>query len=334
MEQVKKQRYREIDIAKGIAIILVVLGHCVIDTNGKVPLGIPSITAQVIYSIHLSLFFFLSGLLSNKIIEHKKINGKYILKRFKRLIIPYFVCGLVFVVMQIAQSKMIGEHYSFSSLWKIVIGINPYYNLWFLFVLFILSLIGALIARKNTILIIVIVSLVLSIVAGMYVVEGSNILNIPLKILKYSFFYYLGMYCGIQYEKNKKALKLKVGLVAVVVFVLGSVFSLQLNDGIIKSVLGTIISLAGIIIALVISNLICKIKASKAIECFGINCMGIFVISGFILPIIQTLLKNRLNIGYYFITIIYFVLTLFLSLLVSILLKKIKILKLLVLGEE
>ena len=329
-----KKRYREIDIAKGIAIIFVVLGHCLIGINGKVPSGTPSIITQVIYSFHLPLFFFLSGFLSHKTLEHNGINGGYIFKRFKRLMIPYFVCGFVFMIMQIAKSKMVGEHYSFSSVWKIVIGINPYYNLWFLYVLFILSLIGTMIARKNNILIIVFASLAISIVAGMYIVEGSAIINIPLKILKYCFEYFLGMYCGMKYKKIKNIINLKIGLLSAIVFIGANAFSLNINDGLLKSFLGKFISISGILLALIIADKLCRIKVGKVIEFFGINCMGIFVISGFVLPTIQFALKNKVTSNYSLMTIIYFVATLLLSLIVSILIKKVKILRVLVLGEE
>lgn len=51
-----------IDIAKGIGIILVVLGH--LDTNGQ-------ISREVIYSFHMPLFFLLSGIFANTKMDFK-----------------------------------------------------------------------------------------------------------------------------------------------------------------------------------------------------------------------------------------------------------------------
>ena len=138
----------------------------------------------------------------------------------------------------------------------------------------------------------------------------------------------------MHYENIKKIFNIKAGLLSMMIFIGGNILSLYMDDGLLNSFLGKIVSLSGIILALTIANLLCKIKLGKAIECFGTNCMGIFVISGFILPVIQIVLKNRLNIGYCFITIIFFVITLLLSLIASILVKKVKILRLLVLGDE
>ncbi|MDR5790074.1 acyltransferase family protein [Caballeronia sp. LP003] len=49
-------RNRTIDAARGIGIVLVVLGHAI---------GLPEWLFRVIYSCHMPLFFFLSGYLFN-----------------------------------------------------------------------------------------------------------------------------------------------------------------------------------------------------------------------------------------------------------------------------
>ena len=55
------QRIRFFDIAKGVAILAVILGHSAIEANDF----IPSYTAQIIlsfcFSFHMPLFFILSG---------------------------------------------------------------------------------------------------------------------------------------------------------------------------------------------------------------------------------------------------------------------------------
>nr|WP_318660135.1 acyltransferase family protein [uncultured Treponema sp.] len=78
-----------IDIAKGIAIISVILGHSV----GKGPFGI------FIYSFHIPLFFVLSGY-TIKRIPATEIPGAT-LRDFKRLIIPIFICFLIDAILQV-----------------------------------------------------------------------------------------------------------------------------------------------------------------------------------------------------------------------------------------
>lgn len=54
-----KKRIEIIDLAKGLAIFMVILGHT--STNSELLQG-PPFFVKVLYSIHMPLFFFLSGL--------------------------------------------------------------------------------------------------------------------------------------------------------------------------------------------------------------------------------------------------------------------------------
>ena len=71
----KKKRIQYIDIARGIAIILMIIGH-VIE-------GLPR---KIIYSFHMPLFIIVSGLL------YKDRNAKDTIKNIlKKLILPYAI---------------------------------------------------------------------------------------------------------------------------------------------------------------------------------------------------------------------------------------------------
>ena len=76
-----KHRDSIVDIAKGIGIFLVVLGH--------VPLPRELLTA--IYLFHMPLFFFLSGMFFHS--EENFIYGVY--KKVRTLIIPYFFFAFI-----------------------------------------------------------------------------------------------------------------------------------------------------------------------------------------------------------------------------------------------
>lgn len=74
-------RNSTVDITKGIGIILVVLGH-----NSMV-LHEPGVLFRVIFSFHMPLFFFLSGIFLK---ESSQFN-KFIISRVDSLLKPYFV---------------------------------------------------------------------------------------------------------------------------------------------------------------------------------------------------------------------------------------------------
>lgn len=93
------QRLSYLDIAKGIGIILVVLGHCIPDASmpGGPSDKFLSIMFKLIYSFHMPLFFFIAGIFSlpklNSLIDFNIID--FIKKRFLRLMVPYFFCRIM-----------------------------------------------------------------------------------------------------------------------------------------------------------------------------------------------------------------------------------------------
>lgn len=74
-----------IDFLKGIGIILVICGH------GQIPEHL----AAWIYSFHMPLFMFLSGL----VYKEKYATAKeFVLQKVKQLLYPYFILGTLIIV--------------------------------------------------------------------------------------------------------------------------------------------------------------------------------------------------------------------------------------------
>lgn len=90
-----KKRNETIDVAKGFAIICVVLGHVLgfnfYDSND--PNSVSSLH-DFIYAFHMPLFIFLSGLVAKNCTDTGFLPFLY--KNFRRLIIPFFVIGLAY----------------------------------------------------------------------------------------------------------------------------------------------------------------------------------------------------------------------------------------------
>ena len=85
-------RIEWLDIAKGIGIILVIIGHIFADAT-MLPLR------KFIYSFHMPLFFFLSGFLfSTKDIKIKD----FLFKRVKTILIPYFIFALISFLLYVS----------------------------------------------------------------------------------------------------------------------------------------------------------------------------------------------------------------------------------------
>ena len=89
-----KQRLDWLDIAKGIAILLVIVGHTVNN---------PSIIRQVIFSFHMPLFFILAGYTFRI-----KPWGELLKTSAMRLLVPYFLVALSWwIPYSLANSELV-----------------------------------------------------------------------------------------------------------------------------------------------------------------------------------------------------------------------------------
>ena len=88
-------RNPKIDQAKGLAIFLVVMGHvlnfCFYGDNAS-----NSFCYKIIYSFHMPLFMFLSGMVVKDNCLNLKSIGLDLNKRFRTLVVPMLVVGLIY----------------------------------------------------------------------------------------------------------------------------------------------------------------------------------------------------------------------------------------------
>lgn len=135
----KREHY--IDISKGIAMMLVILGHCALT---------PQTVVWWSYSFHMPLFFMLSGLTFN---PDKYTNFISFFKaKARSLLIPYFsLCGILWFWVMILQNKQgfICEQTlnSFIGIFLGYRGTKYYFSMWFLPVLFVAELILYLVCK-------------------------------------------------------------------------------------------------------------------------------------------------------------------------------------------
>ena len=125
------KRIEYLDIARGIGILLVVLGH-----NDFEALSV--YVHQVIYSFHIPLFFFLSGYFINTSMPF----FEFFKKRFNSLLKPYFFTIFLIYFVSVSFEKM-GFTMAITRIVKSLYGTGHYLDwvqLWFLPELFVVSL--------------------------------------------------------------------------------------------------------------------------------------------------------------------------------------------------
>lgn len=123
------KRIDYIDELRGLAIILVVIGHLIqfngFSTNNPV--------FEFIYSFHMPLFFSISGYITQKVtcVFNLRQLIIFIKKKFLALIIPLFTWSLIINPFFLADDWTL---LNFSHIWNIII--SP--GLWFLKMLFVI----------------------------------------------------------------------------------------------------------------------------------------------------------------------------------------------------
>ncbi len=160
----EKKRILWIDVARGIAILLVVLGHCIGDLNDP--------GNRFILAFHMPLFFFLSGMCASENVIPVK---KYLVKKVKTLLVPQAVLGILNFLLNRC-------------------GVNDFLT-WFLIVLFYVSILFFFLQKMKVLG--SVLGKVLVILADFVLIIGMNYWNITtmlhLEIVPMAFlFYYLG----------------------------------------------------------------------------------------------------------------------------------------------
>ena len=103
------KRKKWIDNAKGIAMLLVILGHTTSQLTGHW-------NFHFVYGIHLVVFFILSGYTLKK----KTINRGFMNAKFARLMTPYFYTCLAVTIMDVLNCWILNHDISIASVSKVV----------------------------------------------------------------------------------------------------------------------------------------------------------------------------------------------------------------------
>jgi fucose 4-O-acetylase-like acetyltransferase len=202
-----------IDSVKGIAILLVVLGHII-------PMDNPF--CIWIYSFHMPIFFILSGLLLSYRDDwkHKTIK-EFVIKKMKSLLYPYFtlsaicvICGTVY--KGIAEGKI--------ALFQ-TLTLSGYSAMWFLPALFIAEVFFCATNKKCNRWQVLVINVITIVIATLFsfigwrefpnkvVLHLFEIINILIRALIASVFINLGFYCRRFMEKLFDSNKFIVGLI-------------------------------------------------------------------------------------------------------------------------
>ena len=127
-----RKRDRALDIAKGIGITLIVLGHALFGVQGA--FGADRVLTAlliVIYSFHVALFFFIAGALSGS--AARESSDRFLVRMLRNVVHPYFLWSFVLVAAHYVMSDYTNkrvEHFD-----PLTFFYEPPAVMWFLYVL-------------------------------------------------------------------------------------------------------------------------------------------------------------------------------------------------------
>lgn len=138
-----------VDYAKGLGIILVVYGHI---TEGVFNAGMVMNTHlytaidTMIYSLHMPLFFFLSGLFFTSSLAKRGFKNN-IVNKIDTIFYPYVVWSILQGIIEATLSKYTNGHVTYTEVFSLLWA--PRAQFWFLYILFFTFVIASIIFIKN-----------------------------------------------------------------------------------------------------------------------------------------------------------------------------------------
>ncbi len=289
-------RLKNIDLFKGILIILVIIGHVLIGTMNE------SILRTIIYSFHMPLFIGISGFLFNvdKIVSFSlsTLLNKYLF----RVIIPWSIAILFYFSISLFQKSSVNI---LTGLFKAFV--YPYYHLWFIpaflsWIVLTWLLIKIGIEEKFLLfagLLISIITRLLLLYPEVYQNLGNFKLVIDLTLHTFRPYFYFFFVFGLIYKRL--GLKKRPNLFDVILplICLTGVIYLFYNPNKMFSLINFFIFNTFLLSLVLKVSVHSMIKSNKVVEWFGINSLAIYL--WHVLPI----LISKLIIGNKDVTLFY-----------------------------
>lgn len=183
----ENKRITWVDVAKGWAILCVILGHTTEFYNGT------NFFKTVIYTFHMPIFFFLSGFTFN---GQKYKPHEFVLRKIKTVVIPYFCLGAVMIGYEYVYNTYLllwKKKYDVAGQFMALLTQNRLWTLWFLTTLFVTEILFYFIVKlwRNKLVGIGATCVVLSALGMVYYSKGGATLpwNVDAVLPAITFFF-------------------------------------------------------------------------------------------------------------------------------------------------
>ncbi len=288
-----KGRLDWIDLAKGIAIILVVIGHVGASYNSANIYShetFLSILTKIIYSFHMPLFIFISGyLFSLKKIQNQSIEVIKILINYG---VPYIFFSVLWIIFKFVFSSFINTTIDIKQI--LFIFVTPVSFMWYLYAIMIMEIIQIFITKftneKSFKLIHCAISAVMILLVHYYSSASVSFFSETMSIsdfiisdiFKYYLYFLIGLYFGKSLvniiQKNLKSYFI-ISTFGVVTMIVCKI--MNYNNILILNIF---FAYVGILFIICVSI---HLNKNLILNYIGKNTLPIYLLQGFIIAIVR-----------------------------------------------
>mgnify|MGYP002509478180 CR=1 FL=1 len=291
------KRKNDLDTARGICILFVVLGHCFPENIFSLENpGIAKYVYDFVYIFHIPCLLTISGMLFYKYVG--MFSRKQLERKLKRLFVPYLTFSILYIPLRLVLSSYANSEWEIRDVWQILIGNSPNGGVWYLYALFLYSFIAMAAMREKYIESWICISILLYFAGRNFLTEFGDWSNYISNFM----WFVMGVYLSQMKERFSYdffTIKNQIDLVVRVIvfaasFVLIEKYSLSIR---------VFAGLFGISIIMCISR---RLEGNKLLTLMGINSMEIYLLHGPILIVLRILLL-KMNVPLFFVPPVLFV---------------------------
>jgi len=313
-----------VDYAKAIGIILVVYGHVARGLHSagmSIPIELYELADSIVYSFHMPLFFFLSGLFFYNSLQ-KRDGISLINSKLDTIIYPYIIWSIMQGLIEVFLSDYTNGNVAYSEVFSLLW--SPRAQFWFLYVLFICFCIAIIIfsikSKKMAIF-----AFLLSVLIYIYpsVLPNSQVFQ----LIAYNFVYFtFGIIFSLYFSADRlsKAFFVYLSVFGFILsqFVFHFILGLNFTDKGIESLLLAVISI--LFIVSLSSRL--ALKPNKLFIFIGTSSMAIYLMHILTGSGVRVVLEAFMGVdSFVYHLIVGVVVGVFLPLLALIIIKKLRI---------
>lgn len=289
--------FNEIDYMKGIAIILVFIGHAATASFLPRP-DIYEFIVQFIYMFHMPVFFFISGFLSLKLLD-MNLKTQYLpftIKKIYRLGLPFLTISIITNALIIILKEITNSPVRVKELVEMIKVTFLYPEngimgaLWFLYTLLFISILAPLILKLP-----IKFTLVIAIILNISFPNNISFLALN-RVAFFLVFFLLGIIFRKFYSESKALLEksyfsiISLFIISITTYIYTSNFSIT------PYLLNSLILASGFFGIILVYNLATKINSSnRMLKIIGQHSIDIYIFSWFFqiasMILISTILK-------------------------------------------